>query len=231
MAAKIDTLIAKTDNFELVRDEIAAILTLESENQQTLALAAGEDERLWKLRVFVERSNPWSEFQDEHEQIDAAPVVNVWFDDSTIDLKRSNLVERQGTDGTFNVDVYGYGISEETLDYEGELTHIPGDERAAREAHRAARLVRNILMAGAYTYLGMRGVVGRRWFQSIKSFQLPLDDRAAQRVKGVRLALRVDFNEFSPQVQGQPFELLHVDVKRKETGQLYFAAEYGDADS
>lgn len=231
MAAKIDTLIDKFDNFELVRDEIAAILTLESENQQALALAASEDERLWKLRVFLERANPWSEFQDAHDQLDATPIVNVWFDESTVDLKRSNLVERQGTDATFNVDVYGYGVSEETLDYEGELTHIPGDERAARDVHRAVRLVRNIMMAGAYTYLGMRGVVGRRYFQSIKSFQPQIDNRAVQHVQAARLALRVEFNEFSPQVQGQPFELLHVQVKRKETGELYFAAEYGDADS
>lgn len=228
MPAQIETLIDKVDQFELVRDELAAILAVESAQQQVLALAALPtplDPRLWKLRVFVERADPWSEFQDAQDQSDATPIVNVWFDESTIDLKRSNLVERQATEGTFNVDVYGYGIAEQT----GPSTHIPSDERAARDVHRGVRLVRNILMAGHYTYLGMRGVVGRRYVQSIKSFQPTIDNRPVQGVHAARLALRVDFNEFSPQVQGQPFELLHVTVKRKETGEIYFAAQYPGA--
>ena len=224
MPPLIDTLIDKFDTFELVRDQIAAILAVESANQQVLAPLAvpAEDPRLWKLRVFIERTNPWSEFKDKGPQLDTAPIVNVWFDESTVDLKRSNIVERQMTEGTFNVDVYGYGVSEAS-----GATHIPGDERAARDLHRAVRLVRNILMAGAYTYLGMRGVVAKRFVQSIKSFQPPIDDRAANQVQAARLAFRVDFNEFSPQVQGEPFETLHVTVKRKETGEVYFAAKYG----
>lgn len=231
MPAIIDTLIDKFDNFELVRDEIAAILAVESESQQIAAALGGEDPRLWALRVFIERSNPWSEFQAAEstateEQVDATPIVNVWFDESAIDPKRSNQVERQTTEGTFNIDVYGYAVSEEALTAGGDPTHIPGDEGAARARDRAVRLVRNILMAGAYTYLGMRGVVGRRQWQSIKTFEPQLEDRPVQRVRAARLALRVDFNEFSPQVQGQPFELLHLTVKRKETGEVYFAAQY-----
>jgi hypothetical protein len=221
--AKILELIDKVDTFELVRDEIAAILAVELANQQVLAPLAlpPEDPRLWQLRVFIERSNPWSEFQDGGHQLDTPPIVNVWFDESSIDLKRSNVVERQMTEGTFNLDVYAYGVSEES-----GPSHIPGDERAARARDRGVRLVRNILMGGAYTYLGMRGVVARRYFQSIKTFQPQFDDRAAQRVQAVRLALRVEFNEFSPQVQGEPFELLHLTVKRKETGEVFFVAEY-----
>ena len=226
MPAQILELIEKFDTFELVRDQIAAILAVESANQEALALAAlptPKDPRLWALRVFIERTKPHSEFQDVEtgDQLDATPIVNVWFDESIIDLKRSNPVERQMTEGTFNLDVYACGIAEKD-----GATHIPGDERAARELHRAVRLVRNIVMGGAYTYLGMRGVVARRFVQSIKAFQPQIDDRAAQRVQGARLTLRVDFNEFSPQVQGEPFESLHVTVKRKETGEVYFAAKY-----
>jgi hypothetical protein len=232
MAARILELIDKSDNFELVRDEIAAILTLESENQQTLAAAASEEARLWKLRVFAERSTPWSEWESSPEQADQSPIVNVWFDNATIQLGASDIVERQRHEGIFNIDCYGYGVSEETEgEYEGELWHTPGDERAAREVQRAARLVRNILHAAAYTYLNMRGVVARRYVQSINAFQPAIGDKPVQRIQAVRLALHVEFNEFSPQITGQPLELISLLVKRKETGQLYFAAEYGDEDS
>ena len=46
-------LIDKLDTFEIVRDEIAAILATEIASQE--ALAAGEpDPTLWRLRVFLE---------------------------------------------------------------------------------------------------------------------------------------------------------------------------------
>jgi hypothetical protein len=61
------------------------------------------------------------------------------------------------------------------------------------------RLARNIIMAGAYTYLGLRGLVWKRFPQSISMFQPQIENRAVQRVVGARLALQVHFNEFSPQ--------------------------------
>lgn len=226
MAAKILELIDKKDNAWTIRDEIAAILALESAKQQELATAGGKDPRLWALRVFIERSNPYAEFETAPEQLDATPIVNVWFDSSSVQLGASDLVERQRLEGVFNIDVYGYGVSEESV-----TGHIPGDERAARELQRAVQLVRNIIHAGAYTYLGLRGTVARRYAQTITAFQPQIDGRTVQQVQAARIALRVEFNEFSPQVQGQPLELIFVSVKRKENGQLFFDVQYGTEDS
>jgi hypothetical protein len=125
----------------------------------------------------------------------------------------------------FNIDCYGYGISTGTI--EG---HDPGDARAALEAQRARRLVRNILMAGTYTYLGFPrregAVVWRRWLLSETAFQPQIDGRQVQHVQAVRLALQVEFSELSPQVPSVTLELISAQVKRTETGQLLLRADY-----
>lgn len=216
--AKITELIDKRDNVEIVRDELGAILLLESANQQQLAAVANKNPKDWAFRVFTERSNPWAEWVDRPDSDtdeESVPIVNIWFDKSKVDLKGSNVIEQQKYEGTFNLDCYGYGVSTATL--EG---HDPGDARAAFEAHRAARLVRNILMAGHYTYLGMRGVVGGRMVDGQQAFQPQIDARPSQHVVGLRIALLVEFNEFSPQVQGQPLELVSVSVVRGDNGEI-----------
>ena len=228
MPAKITELIDKFDNLELVRDQIGAILLVESASQQAKAQQAGKDPNKWKLRVFTERSNSWSEFQERPDpggtptiENNTTPIVNVWFDRTAIDPKKSNVVEKQQYDGTFNIDCYGYGISTGT----STGGHDPGDARSAIEAQRAARLVRNILMAGHYVTLAMRGLVGYRMVMGIQSFQPQLDDRPVQHIVGCRVVLGVDFQELSPQVQGEPLELISIEVTRLETGQLLLDTE------
>lgn len=225
MTAQIAELIDKVDGFEVVRDQIAAILLVEATEQMRLAAAARKDPKLWRLRVFSERSNPWDEFSSapDRNAVEAtAPIVNVCFDNCSFDRSASNVVERQRAIGVYHIDCYGYGLSAD----DGGSGHVPGDEDAALEAHRAVRLVRNILMAGAYTYLGMRGVVGRRFPESIQVFQPQIDGRAVQHVVAARITLQVEFNELSPQVQGQPLELVSVSVIRAETGELLLRADF-----
>lgn len=219
----ISELIDKQDSFELVRDQIAAILLAETTSQQALATAATKDARLWAIRLFVERTNPWSEYTDAPAQLDATPIVNVAFDSSSFDGSKGSVVDQQRASATFNIDCYGYGTSED----DGAGGHIAGDQRAALEAQRVARLVRNFLMAGEYAYLGMRGNVGRRWVQSITMFQPQMDGQTVQHVVGARIAVQVDFNEYAPQVQGPALELVSAGVKRRETGEIYFTAGYG----
>lgn len=216
----IAELIDKQDNFEVIRDQIAAILATEVANQMALATAGGKVPDDWKLRIFSERSNPWEQLLNE--QIDRSPIVNVWFDNSNFDPAASNISERQKTEGVFNIDCYGYGISSDEVGG----GHNPGDKEAAFEVHKALRLVRNILMAAEYTYLGLRGVVWQRWPQSITVFQPQLDGRQMQQIVGARLAFRVVFNEFSPQVVPETLELVSVDVKRTEDGEIVVEADY-----
>jgi hypothetical protein len=224
MPPPIESLIDKLDTAEIVREQLAAILFNETTSQQALAVLAAKDPALWALKVFVERSNPWEEFADpppQGSQRDLTPLVCVSWDKSDDDEKASDVVERQRVHAVFNIDVYGAGVSRDTDD-----GHQPGDLAAAEERDRALRLVRNILMAGHYTYLGLRGVVTGRFRVSTEAFEPPLNEQPKVRVRAARLALRVSFNEFSPQVQGVPLELIALTVKRSETGQVLFTAEY-----
>lgn len=217
----ITTLIDKQDNFEIIRDQIAAILALEVAAQMALATAAAKDPEDWNLKVYAERSNSWESWLNQSTT--RTPKVNVWFDGSTFDDSGSNTMERQKTEATFNIDCYGFGLSSDNL----AGGHNPGDRDAAYEVQRAIRLVRNILMAAEYTYLGLRGTVWSRRFQSVTAFQPPLGENSVQQITGARLAFRVIFNEFSPQVEAQTLELVSTQVKRAEDGAVVIAADYG----
>lgn len=215
MPAEIKDLISKVDNVEIIRDQIAAILAVELANQGVLS--GGQPQP----SVFTERSNPWGVFLTPQPEI-TQPVINVWWDSSTFDESTSNVVERQKCAATINIDCYGGAVSQD----DGGTGQLAGDEEAARAAQRAVRLARNILMAGQYTYLGLRGLVWKRFPLTISMFQAQIDNRAAQRIVGARLALQVHFSEFSPQYVGETLETLLIEVYRKETGQLLVAAQY-----
>lgn len=220
----IPALIDKQDNFEIVRDQIAFILATEVASQMALATLAAKDPDDWKLRTFLERSNPWEQFQNPSEAgFDSSPIVNIWYDSSNFDQTGSNISERQKSEAVYNIDCYGFAISED--DGAG---HKPGDREAALEVQRAVRLVRNILMASEYTYLGLpRGTVWRRWPGSITSFQPQIDGRTVQGIVGARLVLRVEFSEFAPQGdESNLLELVHVDITRASDGLVLLEAEY-----
>lgn len=207
---------ATLDSVEIVRDQIAAILKVELANQATLT---GRPQP----RVFVERASPWGVFAEGSRS--EPPVVNVALESMSYDGQASNIVERQKCEATYFIDAYGYGVS-----VEGDSGHSPGDQTAALEAQKALRLVRRILMAGPYTYLGLRGLVWRRWPQSVSMFQPQFDTRNTQHVVAGRLTLQVQFNELSPQTAGEPLETLTVEVTRSTTGEVLIAAQYPPED-
>jgi len=219
----LQTLIDKKDNFEIIRDQIAAILAAECANQKALALLADpvQDPDDYDFTVYIERTNPWEQFFIESP--DLTPVVNIWYDNSNFDGNASNISERQKTDAVFNIDCYAGGIS--SADGNG---HQPGDEKAALEVQRALRLVRNILMAAPNTYLQLRGLVWKRWPQSINMFQPQNDTRPVCHVVAGRLALRVTFNEFSPQYVPETLEVVAVAMQfdTNDDGAVTINAEY-----
>lgn len=153
---------------------------------------------------------------------DVSPLVNVWFDNETFEQSSSNISERQQAQGTFNLDIYGYGRSADNP----AGGHFPGDQEAAAAAHRAARLVRNILMASENTYLQLRGLVWQRWPQSITSFQPEQDGQAVQHIWAMRFALSVRYNEFAPQFEGEPLEFVSIEVESADDGELLLGADY-----
>lgn len=218
MTAQITELINTVDATEIVRDKIAVILLEEQAAQQVLATAALQDPRLWALKVFTEASNPWSQFSDTPDQLDATPLVNVSIDGGDYDESGSNVVETQRGIVRYNVDVYGYGVAKDTVD-----GHTPGDQKSALEALRAYRLVRKILMSGYYPTLALTGTVGKKFPKSFQVFNPAGEDRLpVQHVTGVRLVLEVQLYEQSPQVLAQILEEINVEVRRGETGEIFF---------
>jgi hypothetical protein len=214
--ALINFLLTAPDALEVVRDKIASILKLETEKQAELGLPP-----LDVPRVFLERSNPWEMLADSERPDTERPIVNVWFDSETFDGIASNTVERQKADATFNIDVYAVAVSSQT-----EAGHVAGDLAAVLACGRALRLVRQILMSAHYTYLDLRGLVWRRWPQSLGMMQPPIDARTQNHLAVGRLVLAVGFNEVSPQVASETLESVHVEVFRAESGELYLSAQY-----
>jgi len=214
--AKITTLIQGKDTFEMVRDKIAAILVTESANQVALATSSGEpDPQQWALKVYTERAAPW----DNYTTGDI--IVNVWFDTANVDTSASNTVQEQTMRGTFNIDVIGFARSKSN-----GAGHTPGDMQAAFNAARGVRFVRNILMAGQYTYLDMRPIVGQRMPTSISSFQPQLNTNDHVNAVGARMSLDVRYSEFSPQYEPVDIEQLSVELQRAEDGLVYAVVEY-----
>jgi len=224
LAPKLTELVDKVDVFELVRDQIGALLLIETEQQQLLATAAARDPTPWDLRVYTERTNPFGEFVDLVEGEDPPrPIVNVSYSGSTYIKSSSNVVERQRADSTYFIDCYAVAVSQDVAGG----GHRPGDELAALEVQRVIRLVRNYLMSAEYTYLGLRGTVGGRWIASIETMDPQLDALQVQRVGAARITLTVDHSEYSPQVRGEPLELLSLNVRRAADGELsYFTATF-----
>lgn len=225
----IQSLILKRDNAEIIRDKIAEILAAERDRQMVLALAEDppEDPQDWNLRVFIERVNPWEEYLDLPDTVEnptrALPLVNVSRDSESFDMSHGNTVERQRATGIYHIDCYGYGVA--AVNGAG---HTSGDENAAVDCQRAVRLVRNILMSATHAYLDMRGIVARRWTQSIQALEIPSDVRSVQQIAAMRISLQVDFNEFSPQVEGEASEVVSLTIRRAENDEVYFVAQYGE---
>lgn len=220
----IEELIDKQDAYEVVRDQIAAILRTELDNQVALAQSQNVDDTPWRVKVYRERFNPIEAFRDPQgaTNADETPIINVWFDTSSFDKAASNSVRNQKSTTIFNVDCYGFGISKP----QAGGGHSPADQAAALAAQRAARLARNILMAGEYTYLGLRKTVWGRWPQSMQAFQPAVAVNTVQRVLAQRLALAVEFSEFSPQVQPVDLDELAIDIFEANDGQVLVQAEY-----
>ena len=217
----IPVLIDKQDTFEVVRDKIAQILADESASQQALAALAAKDPEQWRLRVFTERSQPWEPWFISDAPSDRAPIVNVWYDSGSFDSRSGDTIKTQLHQATYNIDCYGLGVATDTL-----AGHDSSDELAAKEAQRVARLVRNILMSGVYTRLGLLGTVFGRRVNTLSVFQPSMGDNPAFSVVGARLSFNVDFNEISPQVAGEPLELISIDLTRASDGAVLAEADF-----
>ena len=214
-------LIDKQDGFELVRDKIAAILTLEVANQRALAVADGKDPDDYSIRIYSERANPWEQWLNYDDETDVTPICNVWLDSSDFAKSTGNTVSRQRSASVYNIDVYAFGATVGSLN-----SQIPGDQQASFNLHRGIKIVRNILMAADYIYLGLRGTVTHRWINTVTVFQPEFDGRSMQNIMAGRIAFNVEFNEFSPQVEAETLEYLSVIAYDKNDGRLLIQTDF-----
>ena len=217
MAALIDSLIDKQDNYEIIRDKIAQILADEIASQKALAVTAGKDPTLWDFTIYMERSNPFILARNTAGGVTGeAEIANVWLDN--INYVDGNVVDRKQPSTTINIDCVSAKSSQDNP--AGGIT-LSADERASLDAERIGRLVRNILMSDVYTYLALRGVVGRRWITRMQKFQADRDDQPMENVMGFRVSLEVSHLEFSPQSTPVDLELIVTEIKRDEiTGEV-----------
>lgn len=220
-------LIDKQDNFEIVLNQIAAILAAETLAQQVLATAASKDSALWAFDVYLNRYNPVEIFQKDPE---ATPIINVWYDTSNFPDNKSDTVGRHLSQTAYNLDIYAGAPSADNP----AGGYIRGDEQSSQDLHRIIRLVRNIIMHPDNTYLQLSQVVGsrsqnlvwKRWIESFQVFQPQIDDRPAQNVIASRANLQVMFNEIPVIETYEPLELVFIEAKRDGDGKVIFEAEF-----
>lgn len=222
-------LIDKKDNFELIRDEIAAILAVETVNQQAKAVAAAKDPDLWTFEVYTERSRIWESLKMDSEEV-RFPVVNVWFESASFPGGQNYNSLLQTCEGIFNIDIFAAA-----KDIKSAGTgFVSGDAKAAEDVQRITRLARNILWSVPpdtsqpgenYPYLNLRGIVAHKNLSNFQIFQPDIDNQAVH-IVAARIAMMVKYIESGQEGPSENFELLQTVVKRAEDGQIIFEAQF-----
>jgi hypothetical protein len=222
MPALITTLIDKLDTNEIVRNKIASILATEEANQRVLATDASKDPNLWKFSVFIERAKPWLVLTDNNgSEIGEMPLVNVSFDNDSFDNKGSANIGFQKARGIFYIDCYAT---------KNRTISMTGDEASSKEADRIARLVRNIIMHGNYTYLDLRQTVTRRFITRREKLQPDIKMEGLENVIVSRISVEVEYEEYTNQGVPVTMEQVFGQCKVSDTSQVYFDSNFIYAD-
>jgi hypothetical protein len=223
MVAKITQLIDKQDSYELIRDEIAAILAVEEANQRVLAVADNQDPNLYKFTTYTERFHPWELLVDTDGQpTGQPPLVNVSFDTMTEKDEAQTAGTFSPYSGIFNIDCCGAKNTKEL----SQGVHAAGDELTARESQRIARLVRNIFAYNEYARLGIPDIVAWIRVKQLNSLQPNIQDRPSNNIMVTRIMLMVGFNEFDFNTVPVDLELVSNQCIRQDDGLIYFKADF-----
>ena len=177
------TLLDSQDNIEIIRDQIAALLVVDLQNQYQLATEAQRtDAQDYKVAVYLEHSDPFQLIDTNTPNANPFPLVNITVDSSD-GSSGTGSVGKMAMTGKVFLDVYATGNG---------ATADMGNKAALR-AWKTARLIRRILRAESNTYLGLRGVVGKvSW--NFQAFD-PGDARSVLRMRIIRITLSVDYVE------------------------------------
>jgi hypothetical protein len=200
--AQITELIESPDTIEMVRDQIAALLSLELQNQYLLAIEKSAPRpQDYDVKVYVENSRP---YDAASEQI---YLINILLPKITVPTSNPRI-GKQKEQATFYIDCAADGNSE---------GNFRDDKSSTFRAWKIMRLVRRILMSDQYAYLGLRGTVTSRTI-TVMEAGTP-NTQAAQAITVVRSTLLVDFVEGA--IEG-PFVILEgIDYNvNADTGQV-----------
>lgn len=221
----LSTLIDKKDNFELIRDEIASILAVETQNQQDLAVIAGKDPKLWEFKVFVEKSRPFESL--DIDDFPLPPVVNISVENITFADNQSLISLYQIAEpGIFNIDILSPAINLKTT----EPGYISADRQSMMDCQRIVRLIRNILYSNPldinqigdnYTFLNLKKIVGSRKITAITFFP-PKEDNEGVMIAAARIQLEVKFSESGAEGPFEPLELLQARTEILPDGEVIF---------
>jgi hypothetical protein len=192
ITAYIDEFLGERDNIEIIRDMLAYILKVECVHQQDLAEKRDvEDARDYKIGVYLEKERPWQLTEDEIEY-NPFPLINI----NLLQIKQADkpgsIVSEKKYIAHFAIDCYGCG----------NRTSGDNDQIASLRAWKTARIVRNILMAGCYTYLGLQSLVKSREITEIQAI-VPSNrytNTSSVAITVCRIILQVMYVEDSPQV-------------------------------
>jgi hypothetical protein len=195
---EINELIKKPDNFEKLIKHIALILKGEAVNQYALAkIEKAYDAEDYNLKIFIQNARPY----DTGGEAIKTPFVNIMLQ-KTETMDGNARAGQQKTKAIFIIDCIAFGNDS------GETWN---EKTAAARAWKTARIIRRILTSDAYTYLGLRGVVGSRNILSIET-GVPENGGDALTVVAVRITLEVQFIEGAINSPESILEEIHFEI-------------------
>lgn len=213
MANKIKSLIVNPDNIEKIRDRVSAILKIECAAQYEMAQEAqAPDAADYRIGVWQEKTRPW-QINYDAEKKNPFPLVNVSLMGFHADNPGGPAVGQKKYAGELYLDCYA----------SGEFTLEESDDTdSARKAWKVGRIIRNILSAEQYSYLGLRGIV--RDFRIVEGKTgdpRNANENSAQSVTICRLVLSVNYFEDSPQADMTEFQEYNL-VSTSPNGEVLF---------
>lgn len=177
--ALITELIDTPDNVEVVRDQIAAILSLELQNQfKTAKEKEAQNASDYDIKIYAENSRPYDTAEDE-----MVSLVNIVLQEVTVPHSNPRMGDQKE-----QAIIHIYCIANGNT-----IGNFRDDKSATFRAWKIMRLVRRILMSEPYTYLGMRKIVTSRTFTKMEA-GTP-NAQQAQAFTVIRASLEVQFVE------------------------------------
>jgi hypothetical protein len=202
---QITELIETPDTLEVVRDQLAALLSLELQNQY--ALAQGKKiprARDYNIQVFVENTRPYDGTAIGQGQIS---LINILVSKVTVPTSNPRIGNQKEKAVIF-IDCAADG---------NNTGNFRDDKSAAFRAWKIMRLVRCIVMSDQYAYLGMRGTVTSRTVTQMEAGAPNI--QAALALTVIRATLEVEFVERSIEAPSVILEGIDYTIDA-DTGQV-----------